>query len=538
MQRNHPESRHNEEYAREQMPAASKTVVATLAVNAQSYDAPVQVSNSTNRCIESYPFNPKDYNKVSASTTANIVFNTGAAMVNGATSSVLLTVGFDGPTSRVDSGTTKYLCWSFGDNIGSGSLGGSTIKSGSSACNLFSQIMVKARGGQLPAQIVDSNVLSAAIAPFQKGIGAEFLGSETGSASLTTYRNTKPNGNVPKFEFPMYYCADKITFDIPLSKLVPGSIFGQQSPLLGQFVSGATLSLRFENMLRAMVFYESTDAPANGKPPVLANCVIADVPVNYKDLLLNVNDMTLLADCMTIMDSSISALNSKCRSLQSSGCQYSYNGVYQTAATLSSASASINVLISAAELQTVVVSFLRPASVADGKSDAFARLPLINRSGTRDGLGIFAASVGAGGSKVGQLGASGSVRIRLGNSYQTMQPIQSAGQLFRQTYQSLCTVKDGLLNDTDFLHKINKPVDINTSFEDWYYGSGATSFAFDLTKTPIVGNSGSVTNNSRSVIIDLQGLAAGEGAAQIECYIHCFYMNVANISMENVIIDM
>lgn len=537
MQRNNGDSYNMEEKAREAMPAGSKTVVATLAVNAQSYDAPVQVSNSTSRVVQLFPFNPKDYNNVSASTTANIVFNTGTAMVNAPTSSVLVTINFSGTLTR-DSGGTKYLCWSFGDNIGSGNIGGSTLKSGSSACNLFNQILLKARGGQIPAQVIDSNVLAAAIAPWQKGIGAEYLGSETGSASLTTYRNTKATLNQPKFEFPMYYCADSITLEIPLSKLVPGSVFGQQSPLLGQFISGSTLSLRFENMLRAMVFYESTVAPLNGKPPVLADCVIADVPTNYNTVRLNVNDMNLLADCMTITDSSLSALNSKCRSLSSSGCQYQYNGVYQTSTTLNSSSASINVLISAAELQTVVVSFLKPASLADGMRDAFARLPLVNFTGAEDGTAIFKGSAGAAGNVVGKLGINGSCRIRLGNEYQTLAPIQSAGQLFRQTYQSLCSVKDGLLNDTDFLHRINKPVDINTSFEDWYYGSGATSFAFDLTKTPIVGNSGSVTNNSRSVIIDLQGLAAGSGAAAIECFIHCFYMNVANISLENVIVDM
>ncbi len=527
-----------DERAKDGLTPGSKTVVATLAVNAQSYDAPVVISNSTSRVIQLFPFAPKDYNNVSASTTANIVFNTGTAMVNASTSSVLLTVSFSGALTRVDGVNTKYLCWSFGDNIGSGALGGSTLKSGSSACNLFNQILLKARGGQIPAQIIDSNVLSASIAPFQKGIGSEYLGSETGAASLTTYRNTQIELNQSKFQFPMYYCADEVTFEIPLSKLVPGSVFGQQSPLLGQFVSGATLSLRFENMLRALVFYESTVPPLNGKPPVLADCIIADVPVNYQTVKLNINDMNLLADCMTITDSSLSALNAKCRSLSSSGCQFQYNGVYQTSTTLNSSSASINVLISAAELQTVVVSFLKPASKADGKSDSFARLPLVNYNGASDGSAIFKGSLGANGNIVGKLGKNGSCRIRLGNEYQSLAPIQSAGQLFRQTYQSLCSVKDGLLNDTDFLHRINKPVDINTSFEDWYYGSGATSFAFDLTKSPIVGNSGSVTNNSRSVIIDLQGLAAGPGDASIECFIHCFYMNVANISLENVIVDM
>lgn len=531
----------NEERARSHMDNKTKQVVGLLAINGQSYDAPVTVSNSTQRQINSYVFSPQSYSQISSSTVANIVFNTGASMVNASTSSVILTVNFNGTTDRTpQGGNKKYLCWSFGDNLSGQTIGKNTLKSGSSATNLFNQISLKSRGGQFPAQVVDSNVLSCALAPFQKGQGAENLFGESGGASMTHYVGNATDQ--PLYQFPMFYCSRNATFEIPLSKLMAGSVFGQQAPLLGQFISGATLSLRFENMLRAMVFYE-TEIPPNdyGKPPILGegNLAIADVVANYPTVSYNVTDMQLMADCMTITDSCLSAINSKCKSLQSSGCQYPYYGVYQTKTTLTSSSADINILISAASIQTIIVSFLRPANLATGKYDALARLPIINAEDGAVGRSCF-----AGAKQTGKLGGdNSSVRLRIGSEYQSLIPYTSAGQLFRQTYQSLCSVKDGLLNDTDYLHKLNKPVDIAVDFNSWYYGSGASSFAFDLSKTPIVGNAGSVSNNSRSVILELRGINAGavgigEADASIECYIHAFYLNVANISMENVIVDM
>jgi hypothetical protein len=514
--------RHHDEPARHQEKdvAPTKQANAMLAMNAMNYDKPVSASVSIDRVITNFPFSPNSYQGVNPSTLASVIFNTGASFLNAATSSVIFTISFS--NAPVD------LCWSWGNNTPAGY----TLKSGGSAVNMFNSVDLRARGGEYVLRTLDNNVLAAALQPFQKGTGSELLYQSAGGAAYST-------SNGGNYRFPVWYCRDSVTFEVPLGKLVPGTFFSEQSPIPPSLVSGLTMSLRFENFLKAMVFYTSNVnwASANrGIPPAYSSLTVASVnpTIANPTLAVNVGNMQLQLDLMSCFDAVTNAINSKASSLASSGLQFDYLGVFSSKTTVVAASANIDVMLSAAQLIALVISFAKPGASADGTYDAMARLPIISYDGTV-GNSVWKSSSGS----VGQLGANGSIRVRIGSQYLNLSAIQSAGQLFRGTYQALCAVKGGLVTDIDPLHQVNKVIDFNTSFDDWYGtygGSGASTIAFDCTKTPILGHAGSQTNNSRVLQILLENMNFDAGHPG-EVYIHCLYQNICNSSLENNVVD-
>jgi hypothetical protein len=120
-------------------------------------------------------------------------------------------------------------------------------------------------------------------------------------------------------------------------------MFSEASPLPPSLISGATLYLKFANMLQAMCFFTVDALPAgnNGRPP-------AGVPVPTTPgagVALNVNNMQLMLDSMTVFDSSLALVNAKASSLASSGCQYDFYGVWQNKTTLVTSSANIDLMV-------------------------------------------------------------------------------------------------------------------------------------------------------------------------------------------------
>jgi len=160
-----------------------------------------------------------------------------------------------------------------------------------------------------------------------------------------------------------------------------------------------------------------------------------------------------------------------------------------------------------------------------------ARLPLISYA--KDGEGIFYNEPSNKMSN-GKLGTNGSIRLRVGSNYLNLTPIQSAGQLFRGTYQAITDMKGGLVGDIDPLNHVNKVVDLSTSFKDWAE-AGATTIAFDLSRSALLGNANTQTNNSRTAILELSGLALD--GQSMELTIWAIMTKVANSSLENTIID-
>jgi hypothetical protein len=487
----HHDSRMEHEEVRKHSARKEEVALAMCAINHMSYDKPVSSSNAVDRVQQNFPFNPQSYQGVSNSSIATVIFNTGSSIVNAATSSVQFSVNF--PNAPAD------LVWSWGDITPANK----TLKSGSSACNLFKEITLKARGGEIVERIINSNVLTAALAPFKKGNGAEYLYAGAGGASMVTSAGRSiANSTFVSETFPVFWALDTNYFEIPLGKLA--TFFGEQAPLPPTVISGLTLSLQFENFLNAMVFYtasNSRSATGNGASPYTYNTPSAQVLTNVSPIVatpalsLNVANMQLLIDSMTVMDQSLQVINAKASSLASSGLQYDFYGVYHTQTTLNSSAANIDVLLSAANLQSIVLSF-RKAGNPNGTIDNMARLPLVSYADgdAADGVSVFRCDANS----VGLLGRGGaSIRCRIGSNYLTLTPQFNAAQTYRYTVQALCDVKNSAVSDVDPLHVINRPFDQAVSYADWYYGSGATTMAFDCEKSANLSISGAQTNNSR-----------------------------------------
>jgi hypothetical protein len=488
---------------------AMKLQSAMLALNHMQYDAPISSSVATDRIIQNFPFSPQSYDAINSGVQAQVVFNTASAYINGSTSSVLLDITFPGAANN--------MCWSFGNSKADST----TLHSGSSACNLFTSIDLKARGGQYVVRHLDSNIAAAAIAPFKKGMGAANLWGATGGASW--------NATNGKYEFPLYWAKDTVRLEIPLSKLVPG-FFSQAAPLPPALISGLMMYLRFANITQSFCFYTNATPrpnPADGVPPVWASATAVDYnPGTWG--VCNVTNMQLLTDVMTVFDSSAALVNAKCSSLQSSGAQYSYGGWWQNKTTLVASAGNVDLMVSASQLQKIILCFTKPLSGATGIEDAMARLPLTGAAGD----GIFLQDVNAKGT-LGQ----GSIYLRIGNSFLNLTPIQSSSQLFRTTYQALADLRGGQLADQDPLNCVNKVVDLEMSYADYVAkNTGGTTIAFDLAKSGLLGNSFTQTNNSRSALLNLTGLAA-TSQAPVELTIFAFFTQCANISIENVVVD-
>jgi hypothetical protein len=483
---------------------------AMLALNHMQYDSPISSSVATDRVQQSYPFAPNSYDAINSGVQAQVVFNTGSGYINASTSSVIFDINF--PNSGI------RTAWSFGNSVRAAGREGTTLHSGSSACNLFTSIDLKSRGGQYVVRHLDSNLAAAAIAPFKKGMGAANLWGATGGASW--------NASTGQYEFPLYWCRDTVRLEIPLSKLVPG-FFSQAAPLPPALISGLMMYLRFANITQSFCFYTMAADRVAGTPPLWSAATAAQWALGTQGVC-NVTNMQLMTDVMTVFDSSAALVNAKCSSLQSSGAQFSYGGWWQNKTTLVAAAGNIDLMVSASQLQKIILCFTKPLSGADGSKDAMARLPLTGAAGA----GIFLEDADA----VGTLG-QGSIFVRIGNNYLNLTPIQSSSQLFRTTYQALADLRGGQLADQDPLNCVNKVVDLEMSYADYVAkNTGGTTIAFDLAKSGLLGNSFTQTNNSRSALLNLTGLAAN-GANPLELTIFCYFTQCANVSIENVVVD-
>jgi hypothetical protein len=507
-----------------------------LSINKQAYSLPVSSSNVADRSYQQYIAQPNNFTNVSPASSANIIFNTGSLNVNGPNSTVQCSIGFDNVLDR-------KLCWAFGNNLANGS----QVQAGSSILNIVREALIQSRSGAMIQRNTYANVLGAAVAAFEKGIQGQFLGAESGAASWVAGNATAfAGGNNPygAYAYPVYSCDQTVYFELPLSKVL--TFFATNSPLCGIILSGAKLTINFESMLTAFVFYQCTTAGVNGSPPVgpfrlvdpivgaeavivapVFDALTASPALSYK-----VENLQLMLDTTQIFDSSQALIQASASSLQSSGLQLPFWSCYQTRTTLNTSSNTIDIMISCAKLKDVVVVFRSAAAINTGTQDSFARLPLIGYSGVADGNSICLGAQNA----VGQLGANSSVRLRLGSQLNTLTPIRSAGQLYRQTYNALTTVKMATACDVDPVYAEGRDLAVGVSYTDYLYGSGATTIAFDMSRSPVVSVSGSSSNNSKALLLELVNLNATV-ANPIVVDVFVRYLACLNSTTENSVLD-
>jgi hypothetical protein len=520
---------HHESESDDESPLARQQSM--LAINKCRYNVPVQSSIFSDRQQVTYSFNPNNYANVSPSTVAQIIFNSGSAFLNGPGCSIVFGIQVSNNGMSLDQ--YNSLTYQFGSN--------STIKSGGSATNVFSEVSITARAGDQLERIEKANAFWASVKPFRKGDGATYMDSAQGGASLST----AGTDGVPTYQYPRYWASNTNYFEVPLASLF--NFFGQAAPIPGVLASGLRMNLIFENFLNALYFQYTMTAPdgsrvnpGNGSPPP-ANYTYANVPVlDTLSVNMNVVGMQLVLDQYTAYDSANSVILGQAQSLSSSGLQYSYLFNYHNRVTLSGASETLQVNVSAAKLKTICLRFRKPEANS-GRVDSMASLPLVNYGGiTGAGTSIFFNGT-ADGTNVGNLGTNGSIRVRVGSSLLELLPVRSASQLYRFTVGSLCNIKSGLSDDLNVLGDSNRVMDINASYTDWALGTGlsagCTTVALDFERNALLGISGASSNNSRSISLELFGLNAGPGAANVILDIWIQHLVVANTTTENVILD-
>jgi hypothetical protein len=526
----------------EDLEAEYEENLSLLSINKQAYSLPVSSSNVADRSYQQYLLQPTEYQNVSPATSANVIFNTGNLNVNGPNSVLQCSIKF----ANGGADPPANLCWSFGNNDPAGG----QVQSGASLANIVREALIQSRSGAMIQRNTYANVLAAAKAPFEKGVQQGFITAESGGASWMAQPSPFQNAgnNYGGFVYPIYSCSSEVFFELPLSKVL--SFFGTNAPLCGVILSGAKLTLNFESMLTAFVFYQcTTPSNAGGSPPEgpfrLVNPLVTtpatgqgEAPafpelLGAPNLSYNIRNAQLMLDTTQIFDSSSALIMAAASSLESSALQYPFWGTYQTRTTLNTSSNTIDIMISAAKLKTVIVVFRSQADINTGMKDSFARLPLVNYTGLEDGTSIFKG----GNSAVGQLGVDGSLRLRLGSQLNTLTPIRNAGQLYRQTYNALTTVKAASnVCDIDPVYAEGRDVAVGVSYSDWYYKTGATTIAFDMSRSPIVSVSGGASNNSKAILLEIVNCAATV-QAPVVVDVFCELLCCLNSSTENSVLD-
>jgi hypothetical protein len=222
--------------------------------------------------------------------------------------------------------------------------------------------------------------------------------------------------------------------------------------------------------------------------------------------------------------------------------KYSYLTQFNTIVNPTGSSFSFDIQLSAAKLQSLVLKFVpkdpwtgvvESSGVAPKKQDPTAAACLCDISTNKDGVGD-------------PNNLQMTAQCRIGNLVLPLFQIQSATDMYQQTYNALNPISYSGCDDIDPLKVINKLSPCCVSYPEYTrtavinsspqqgVGTGATIFAFTFERSSAVNVSGCSTNNSRVLSIDLQNCTE---AAKFQLYASVTYIACANVSNENVVVN-
>ena len=278
----------------------------------------------------------------------------------------------------------------------------------------------------------------------------------------------------------------------------------------------------------ALVFYDNT------------GLALASAPTT---VTLNLKNMSCYLDQYELFDKVSSLILSSALSNETSGLKYSYLTQFNTIVNPTGSSFSFDIQLSAAKLQSLVLKFVpktpwtgivTDSGVAPAKQDPTAAANLCD-------LSTNAGDVG----DPNSLGFS--LQTRIGNLVLPLFQIQSATDMYQQTYNALNPISYSGADDIDPLKVINKLSPCCVSYPEYTrtaiaagnaqkngVGTGATIFAFTFERSSAVNVSGLSTNNSRILSVDVQNCVE---ASKFQLYASVTYLAVANVSNENVVVN-
>jgi hypothetical protein len=415
-------------------------------------------------------------------------------------------------TVNVTGGNAAYFA--FGNNIARAD-GVTSGNSNASFINLISDLTIQSKSGELLVRELYKNQNQTQklykIDKQRRGVLAIMGGAaEVAGSGL---------------QFPLYPIAKPVTFSIPLSELT--GLFGTSELLPPQLLSGAIMRMTIAPPATALVFYDNTGLALATSPTTVT---------------LNLKNMSCYLDQYELFDKVSSLILSSALSNETSGLKVSYLTQFNSIYNPTGSSFSFDLQLSAAKLQSLVLKFVpktpwtgivTDSGVAPAKQDPTAAANLCD-------LSTNAGNVGDPNS------LAFSLQTRIGNLVLPLFQINSATDMYQQTYNALNPISYSGCDDIDPLKVINKLSPCCVSYPEYTrtnivggvqkngVGTGATIFAFTFERSSAVNVSGLSTNNSRILSVDIQNCVE---ASKFQLYASVTYLAVANVSNENVVVN-
>jgi len=490
-------------------------------MNHLRYEMPESVcaTSSANRNICN--FNPNSYNNVTGSEQLTVLCNTGSSFTDGQKSMLQLTLTVNVPAG--DASNAAFFA--FGNNIPRNADGSSALNSGGSLLSLISEINHASKSGDLLYRELYKNQTQTTSRLYQIDKSRRgYLGIAGGCQEI--------NG---EFKFPIFPVNTPVTLELPLCELA--QFWNTASLIPPQLLSGSLLRLTIAPVNSALVFYNSTGTALTATAPVFN--------LTFKNVLLYLHQSELY-------DSVNSLLLASAQSAETNGLQFCYNTVFNTIINPTSSSFSADIQLSCAKMSHLILKFIpknpwkgfiegagADVGVAPNKYDPVAAANLIDLNG----------SVGSAGS-----GDANSlfftINTRVGNLILPLFPISTATDMFQQTCNALNPIAYSGCQDPDPLRVINKLQGGTLSFSEYSrvarapvlnpvrnaygVGTGGCLFAFSFERSSAVNIGSLSTNNARVLSIEVNNMAR---ATDFQCIASVVYLQVANCSNENVVIN-
>jgi hypothetical protein len=457
-------------------------------------------------------FNPNSYSNVTGSEQLSVLFNVGSSYTDGQKSMLQVTMTVNVP---VPSGNGAGF-WAFGNNIKRTSDDSTSLNSGGSLLNLISEVNHASKSGDLLYRELYKNQTQTTSRLYQIDKSRRgYLGTAGGCQEI--------NGLL---KFPLYPVNQPVTLELPLCEL--SQFFNTSQLIPPQLLSGSLMRLTIAPVNSALVFYTLTgDALADAAP--------ATLNISFKNVLLYLHQSELY-------DSVNSLLLASAQSAETNGLQFCYNTVFNTIVNPTAPSFSFDIQLSCAKMSYLILKFIpkdpwkgivESLGVAPKKLDPIAAANLIDLNG-------LPADTSTG--DANSLGFT--IQCRLGNLIMPLMPISSATDMYQQTCNALNPISYSGCQDPDPLKVINKLQAGCISYSEYStvrvggpkygVGSGACLFAFSFERASAVNVGGLSSNNARVLSIEINNMAR---AAQFQCIASVCYLQVANCSNENVVIN-
>ena len=501
--------------------------IGLIDMNHLRYEAVESVcaSQNSNRVVNNA--NPNSYNNVTGSEVISILFNTGSSFTDGQKSMLQMTL-----TVNVDAGSTaKYFA--FGNNKPRNIDGSTAINSGGSLLNLFSEVNHQSKSSDLLYRELYKNQTQTTSRLYQIDKSRRgYLGTAGGAQEIDGV-----------LKFPIFPVNQPVTLELPLCEI--SQFFNTSQLIPPQLLSGSLLRLTIAPITSAFVFYTS-----DGE-------TLVDTIENLKLTTISLKNVLCYLHQSELYDSVNSLILASAQSSETNGLQFCYNTVFNTIVNPVSSSFSFDINLSCAKMSYLILKFIPKNpwkgvvegggdlnGIAPYKYDPMACANLIDLNG--------ATNVDATSGDPNNMNFT--MQCRVGNLVLPLFGVYSSVDMFQQSANCLNPISYSGCQDPDPLRVINKlqggvlsyseyskvglaPLDVDPPSNRkprFGVGSGACLFAFSFERSSAVNIGGLSSNNARVLSIDVQNM---KNASDFQCIASVCYLQICNVSNENVVVN-